>query len=66
MEANLRNQVGRMRTFAGVEKIRELVARTPSQLTLEDQNAFEHGLQNGCGGVSLLLTREQMAALWNG
>jgi hypothetical protein len=50
-------------TFGDPGKIEELVARTATKMMSEDRQAFEHGLRNGLGAVSLTLTKEQYRRL---
>lgn len=49
--------------FADEAKVALLVERTGMSLLLEDQQAFEHGLRNGAGGLILVLTEEQYRKL---
>jgi hypothetical protein len=46
-------------TFADPGKIEALIARTPTRMVLEDRQAFEHGIHNGLGAVTLTLTEVQ-------
>lgn len=62
-EENLFTTVGRTRHFGSDQKIRDLVARTPTHLNLEDQQAFDYGLSVGRGAVWLSLTLEQYGSL---
>ena len=64
LEVDLKTSVGRRRTFASADKIRELVARTPTRLLLEDKQAFEYAIQKGRGALYLDLTQEQYGKLW--
>jgi hypothetical protein len=54
--------IGRARefTFADPAKIEELIARTATQMMLEDRNAFKNGLRAGLGAIYLTLTKEQI------
>jgi hypothetical protein len=50
-------------TFASPDKIEALIARTPTQMILEDKQAFEHGVRGGLGAVTLVLTETQYLKL---
>lgn len=66
LEPDLKTQIGRGCLFASADKLRDLVARTPTKLVAQDRNAFEHGLTTGRGGVWLEITAEQYAKLVKG
>jgi len=57
------NTVGRKRRFDHADTIRELVARTPTRLNMEAQQAFDFALQRGEGQIELELTGEQYIKL---
>ncbi|MGI4831272.1 MAG: hypothetical protein ACRYFU_24285 [Janthinobacterium lividum] len=63
LEPDLRTPVCRMRNFASPDKIRELVARTPTKMVLEDKQALDYGISHGRGGAYLDLTAEQYRKL---
>jgi hypothetical protein len=63
LEPDLRTPVGRIRCFGSEEKLRELVGRTRTTFRLEDQQAFDHALALGRGGVYLRLSAEQYERL---
>jgi hypothetical protein len=55
--------LGRRRSALSEQAIRDLIARTPTRLTLEDRQALDTALHKGRGGLFLELTPEQFAAL---
>ncbi|HTF70132.1 MAG TPA: hypothetical protein VK638_46385 [Edaphobacter sp.] len=63
LEMDLKTSLLRKRTFASVDKVRELVCRVGVLKDLADKQGFEHGIQIGRGGVYLDLTAEQYAKL---
>ncbi len=63
LEPDLKTPVGRSRSFGKEAKLRELIARTPTKLTLADHQALDAGIANGRGGLYLELTGEQYRKL---
>ncbi len=63
LELDLKTSVGRIRRFSSIHKVRELIARTPTQLSAEARAKLEHDISNGRGGIYLDLTREQYGKL---
>jgi hypothetical protein len=63
LEPDGKTLIGRIITFADADKIRELIARTPTQLNLEARNMLEHSISQGRGGLFLELTNEQYIRL---
>jgi hypothetical protein len=59
LEADAKTPVGHIRTFGTADKIREVIAKTPTKMDLAAHAAVEHGIQGGRGGVWLDLTHEQ-------
>ena len=49
--------------FQDGAKIRELIHRTPSRLTLAENQALDLGLSNGLGELDILITTEQLRKL---
>jgi hypothetical protein len=63
VEAELKTPVGRIRQFGSADKLRQLIARTPTRFDLAGKQALEHALERQRGGVYLELTREQYRRL---
>jgi hypothetical protein len=63
LEPDLKTPIGPIRKFGSEDKLRELIARTPTKLTLADRQAFDHAIANGRGGIYLELTAEQYRKL---
>lgn len=63
VEADLKTPIGRVRQFGTADKLRDLVARTPTRFDLAGKQALEHALQGGRGGLYLELTDDQYRAL---
>jgi hypothetical protein len=63
LESDLKTPVGRIRTLGSVEKVRELIDRTPTPMNLETRNMVEHAISKGRGGIYLQLTGEQYLKL---
>lgn len=63
VEADAKTPVGRIRQFGTADKLRELVARTPTRFDLAGKQALEHAIQGGRGGLYLDLTAAQYVAL---
>lgn len=63
LELDAKTSIGRIRTFGSADKLRELIARTPTRLDLAAKQALEHAIQGGRGGVYLDLTSEQYRKL---
>lgn len=49
--------------FADATKIKQLIARTATRMLLDDWQAFENGLRQGRGAVTLTLTEKQYRLL---
>lgn len=63
LEPDLKTSVCRMRNFGSPDKIREMVARTPTKLMQEDKQALEYAISTGRGGLYLDLTEAQYRKL---
>jgi len=63
MEPDLKTPVGRIRHFGSEDKLRELIARTPTRFDLAGKQALDHAFAGGRGGVYLNLTGAQYVAL---
>jgi hypothetical protein len=63
LESDLKTSVGRIRTLGSVDKVRELINRTPTPMNLEVVNMLDHAINKGRGGIYLQLTREQYMKL---
>jgi hypothetical protein len=63
LETDLKTSIGRIRTFADAQQIRNLVDRTPTPMNLEARNMLDHGINQGRGGMYLQLTDEQYQKL---
>ena len=63
LEADAKTAVGRIRTFAEPDKIREMIARTPTKMNVEAKQALEYGISRGRGGLYLDLTEAQYRKL---
>lgn len=61
LEPDCKMPVYRMKTFATEDKVRELIARTPTRMDQASKQAVEHTFLIGRGGVWLELTAEQYA-----
>ena len=63
LESDLKTPVGRIRELGSVDKVRELIARTPTRLDLAAKQAIEHAIARGRGGMYLQLTEDQYQKL---
>src|ERR1700677_1530183 len=63
LEPDLKTPVGRIRQLGNVDKVKELIARTPTRLDLAAKQAIEHAIARGRGGIYLDLTGEQYRKL---
>jgi len=63
LEPDLKTPVGRIRQLGSLDKVRELIARTPTHLDLAAKQAIEHAISVGRGGIYLDLTAEQYQKL---
>jgi len=63
LEVDLKTPVSRRRTFASVDKIRELIDRTPTEMSLEARSMLKHDIEKGRGGLYLDVTEEQYQKL---
>jgi hypothetical protein len=63
LEEDCKTPVGRGRVFATEDKIRELIARTPTRMDQAAKEALEYAFKLGRGGVWLELTGEQYRKL---
>ena len=66
LEGDFRTSIGRTRSFVSDVKLRELIARTSTKLSLADHQALDQAIHNGRGGVFLDLNQEQYAKLKGG
>jgi hypothetical protein len=60
---DLKTPVGRIRHLDSIDKVRELIARTPTLLDLAAKQAIEHAITVGRGGMYLLATSAQYQKL---
>jgi len=63
LEADLNTALPKRLTFTNPQKIIELAERGGYTMTLEGRQALEHGIENGRGGIWLLLSQEQYQKL---
>jgi hypothetical protein len=63
VEVDAKTPVGPIRQFGTADKVRELIARTPTRFDLAGKQALEYAFQNGRGGTYLELTAEQYRKL---
>lgn len=63
LESDLRTRIGRTRRFSGSYKVRELIERTETKFGLEGEQAIDHGIASGLGGLYLDLSEEQYRKL---
>jgi hypothetical protein len=63
LESDLKTPLPRKFNFASADKVRELAERGGALNNLENRHALNHGIDNGRGGVWLMLTAEQYAKL---
>lgn len=63
LEPDLKTPVCRSHCFDTEDKLRELIARTPTKMNLEARNMLDHAIANGRGGLYLDLTHEQYRKL---
>lgn len=63
LEADLRTPIGRIRKFGSADKLRELIARTPTRFDLAGKQALEVAFSGGRGGVYLELSQDQYQKL---
>jgi hypothetical protein len=47
VEADLKTGVGRIRHFGTADKVRDLIARTPTRFDLAGMQALEHAFERG-------------------
>jgi len=63
LQPDLKTSVGRSRSFGSEDKLRELIARTPTRFDPAGKQALEHAFTGGRGGLYLELTEEQYRKL---
>jgi len=63
LEADLKTPLPKKLTFTHPQKIFELADRGGYSMNLEGRQALDHGIENGRGGIWLLLTEEQYRIL---
>ena len=63
IEDDCRTLIGRIRRFPDEASIRALIDRTQTKLNTEDRQALDYALNNGRGGLYLMLTAEQYRKL---
>ena len=63
LEPDLKTPVGRIRQLGSLDKVKELITRTPTRLDLAAKQAIEHAITVGRGGIYLELTAEQYRKL---
>jgi hypothetical protein len=63
LEEDLKTSLPKSLTFATPDKVIELIGRGGGIKSLEDQQAVEYAVQNGRGGMHLILSRDQYAKL---
>ena len=65
LEADLKTPLPKRLTFTHRQKIIELAERGGCNMNLEGRQALNHGIENGRGGIWLLLKDEQYRQLKN-
>jgi hypothetical protein len=63
LEPDLKTSLPKKLTFTDTRKIVELAERGGYSRTEEGRHALEHGIENGRGGIWLLLSPEQYQKL---
>jgi hypothetical protein len=63
LEADLKTPLPKKLTFEHSQKIIELAERVGYSMHLEERQSLDHGIENGRGGIWLLLTEEQYTKL---
>ena len=63
LEPDAKTPVGRMREFGSPDKIRDMIARTPTKQDQAAKQSLEYAIETGRGGVFLDLTAEQYRKL---
>ena len=63
LEPDLKTALPKKLTFTDTRKIVELAERGGYSMTEEGRHALEHGIENGRGGIWLLLSPEQYQKL---
>lgn len=63
VEKDAKTPVGRARVFGSPEKIRVLIARTPTRLDQAAKQSLEHAFAKGRGGIFLDLNDDQYRKL---
>jgi len=59
LEPDLKTTIGRIRQLGSLDKVKELIARTPTRLDLAAHQAIDHAITVGRGGIYLEVTAEQ-------
>jgi len=65
LEEDLKTPLPVKLSFADESKVRQLAEKGGGFANLEDQHAFNHGIEIGRGGIYLQLTDEQYRKLKN-
>jgi len=63
LEEDLKTPLPRKVTLKTVDQIKEIARRGGANMNLETQQALEHAIENGRGGIYLQLTEEQYRKL---
>jgi hypothetical protein len=63
LEPDLKTALPKKLTFTDARKIVELAERGGYSMSHEGRHALEHGIENGRGGIWLLLSHEQYQRL---
>ena len=63
MPPTLDRALGRLRIVRSAQAVRDLIARTPTVLSLADRQALDTALELGRGGLFLHITADQYAKL---
>jgi hypothetical protein len=63
LELDLKTPIGPIRTFASLDKIRELIDRTPTKHPTEFRQALDYGISQGRGAMYIELNAAQYQKL---
>ena len=63
LEPDAKTPAGRKREFGSPDKIRDMIARTPTRQDQSAKQSLEYGIEIGRGGLFLELTAEQYRKL---
>ena len=65
LEADLKTPLPKKLNLSSSQKVTETAVRGGYNMHLEGRQALDHGIENGRGGIWLLLTQEQYQKLKN-